>query len=97
LSTYIIGVSALDTFRTEWVSGHLDHYRATQALESAKQAERRAREACDAAGDLLDDDAVRDALATVERARRNLAAIEAELIGQFDRFCGVPGPERDSP
>jgi hypothetical protein len=91
VSTYIIGVSALDSFRTEWVSGHLDHYRATEALESARQAERRARESRAASGATFDDDAVRDALAIVEKARLDLAAVEAELVGQFDRFCGVPG------
>jgi hypothetical protein len=93
LSTYIIGFSALDTFRSEWVNGHLDYYRATQALESAKHAERRAREARAASGAGYDDDAVRHARAIVEAARRNLAEVEAELIGQFDRFCGVPGSE----
>jgi hypothetical protein len=69
----------LATFRAAWVTGHLDRLRAFDALQLAKRA-------LDAAAG---NDAVRSAEAELEGALTRLAEVEAALIGQFNRFCGI--------
>jgi hypothetical protein len=68
----------LAKFRAEWVSGHLDRLRAFDAVQLAKNAV-----------DAATGDAVRHAEAEVEGAVRRLAEVEAVLVGQFNRFCGI--------
>ena len=87
MSAYAGRTTTLDSYRTEWVSGHLDHQRAAEALEAAERAAAEVR----AAGSLgaSGDDAVRRADSQVERARLRLAEVEAVLSRHFDRFCGV--------
>jgi hypothetical protein len=69
----------LAMFRAAWVSGHLDHLRAVDALESARNAADAA-----AAGE-----ATARAAAEVAKAQRRLGEVEATLVAQFDRFCGI--------
>ena len=66
-------------FRSTWVTGHLDHQRALDALEYARAA----------AGTAVGEDATHQARAAVEHAAARLAQVEAALIGQFNRFCGI--------
>ena len=77
---------ALDSFRSEWVCGHLDSQRASEALETAQRAAERLSMT---GGVSLDDEAVRGARHAIEAARRRLAQVETELAERFDRFCGV--------
>jgi hypothetical protein len=74
----------LDSFRTEWICGHLDCQRATEALEALRDAARRL-----GAADASDEEAVRHAEQNVEKARRRLADVKALHARQFDRFCGL--------
>jgi hypothetical protein len=76
----------LDTFRGEWVRGHLDYQRAAEALEAAQHAAGQARTT---EAPAHDNEEARRAEQNVERAGRRLAEIEATLTEQFDRFCGV--------
>jgi hypothetical protein len=80
-----IRFTELDTFRSEWVCGHLDHQRASDALKAARESCARLRAAADAAA----DEAARCAEEAVELAVRRLLEVEARLAAQFDRFCDV--------
>jgi hypothetical protein len=78
--------SVLDSFRGEWVRGHLDYQRAADALEAAQRAAGQMGSSADCASDREE---ARRAEQDVEQAGRRLAEIEAVLARQFDRFCGV--------
>jgi hypothetical protein len=78
--------SVLDSFRGEWVRGHLDYQRAADALEAARLAAGQVGSSSDCAPD---HEEARRAEQNVEKAGRRLAEIEAVLARQFDRFCGV--------
>jgi hypothetical protein len=86
MSANVVRCSALDTFRSEWVRGHLDYQRASDALEDAQRAARRLRPATATS---IDDEALRRAEQHVEDARRRLSEVEVQLAGHFDRFCGM--------
>jgi hypothetical protein len=77
-------VSPLDTFRSEWVCGHLDYQRAADELEATRQVARQLRIA-----EGISNDEVRRAEEDVENARRRLSEVGAILAERFDRFCGV--------
>jgi hypothetical protein len=79
--------SALATFRKEWVRGHLDHQRAAEALEQARQVEKQVRASIAASAD---DEAARRAEENVAHAQRRLTEVAVLLALQFDRFCGLP-------
>lgn len=83
MSANVVRCSVLDTFRSEWVRGHLDYQRASDALEAAQQVAAELR-----AATALDDEAVRRAERNVEDARRRVSEVEARLAAHFDRFCG---------
>jgi hypothetical protein len=86
MGVHAIAGGGLATFREEWVSGHLDRLRAAEAVESARQAVHVA-EPGEAAG---------RAAAQVESALQRLAEIEATLVRQFNRFCGLREAPRSS-
>jgi hypothetical protein len=79
----------LDSFRSEWVSGHLDYQRAAEVLEGAERAAAEARAEASRANDDARREVVRRAESTVESARRRLTEVASILSGQFDRFCSV--------
>jgi hypothetical protein len=85
MSANAVRFVALDTFRKEWVCGHLDYQRAAESLEAASQALGR----ISAAVCTSMDDEARCAQQEVENARRRLAEVESALQTQFDRFCSV--------
>ncbi len=85
MSVAAIRLTELDTFRSEWVYGHLDHQRASEALEAARRSCARLRAAANGAV----DDAARCAEEAVELAVRRVSEVEARLAEQFDRFCDV--------
>ncbi|HXX67508.1 MAG TPA: hypothetical protein VEK07_10020 [Polyangiaceae bacterium] len=75
----------LHGFRVEWVHGHLDTQRATEALEAAQRDWQRVR---DGAGVHFDDEELRRTQHGVDAASERLAQVKAVLAEQFDRFCG---------
>jgi hypothetical protein len=83
MSANVVRCSVLDTFRGEWVRGHLDYQRAADALEAAQQVAAELR-----AATALDDETIRRAERNVEDARRRVSEVEARLASHFDRFCG---------
>lgn len=75
----------LHGFRAEWVHGHLDTQRATEALEAARRDWQRVRDVDDAQ---FDDEDLRRTQTGVDAASERLAQVKAVLAEQFDRFCG---------
>ncbi len=90
MSANVVQCSALDNFRSDWICGHLDYQRASDALEAAQEA---AGQLCAGAGmDAeagIDAERIRRAEQNVEDARRRLAEVESQLARHFNRFCGV--------
>jgi hypothetical protein len=81
-----IHATGLAAFRTEWVSGHLDRLRAFDTLQLARLAVEAA----------TGRDALRRAEAELESALQRLADVEATLLEQFNRFCGIRETVRSS-
>lgn len=80
----------LTAFRAAWIGGRLEHLRALEALEQARDAAFRVicGHPAPAHPDALEH-ALEAVALTIERAERLLKEVDARLSEQFDRFCGL--------